>query len=83
MDSFGEKALLYNCPRAATVTATSDALLWAVDRVTFRHMIAHTSEDTIGSIITALRAVPILSSLTEEQLNKVAAAVKVRDTLCL
>lgn len=78
MDSFGEKALLYNCPRAATVAATSDGLLWAVDRVTFRHMIAHTSEDNIAAVVTALRTVPILSSLTEEQLSKVAAAVKVR-----
>ena len=82
MDSFGEKALLYNCPRAATVAATSDGLLWAVDRVTFRHMIAHTSEDNIAAVVTALRTVPILSSLTEEQLSKVAAAVKVCTRCC-
>ena len=77
MDSFGEKALLYYCPRAATVQATSDGLLWAVDRVTFRHMIAHASEDNIAATVNALRSVPILSSLSDEQLSKVAAAVKV------
>jgi CRP-like cAMP-binding protein len=33
---FGELALLYNAPRAASVLATSDAVLWVVDRYTFR-----------------------------------------------
>lgn len=34
---FGELALLYNAPRAASVLATSDAVLWVVDRYTFRY----------------------------------------------
>ena len=28
--SFGELALMYNMPRAATIIATSDGLLWAM-----------------------------------------------------
>lgn len=28
--SFGELALMYNVPRAATITATSDGKLWAM-----------------------------------------------------
>ena len=37
--AFGELALMYNAPRAATVKSTSDAKLWCVDRETFRHII--------------------------------------------
>lgn len=34
--SFGELALLYGSPRAATVRAVSDGKLWALNRTTFR-----------------------------------------------
>jgi len=36
--SFGELALMYNVPRAATIIATSDGKLWAM--VTFRTIAA-------------------------------------------
>ena len=37
--SFGELALMYNCPRAATVIAKSEGTLWCVDRLSFRNII--------------------------------------------
>tara|TARA_B100000780_G_scaffold169577_1_gene118660 strand:- start:3010 stop:3636 length:627 start_codon:yes stop_codon:yes gene_type:complete len=37
--SFGELALMYNAPRAATVTAVQDSVLWSVDRKTFRKIV--------------------------------------------
>ena len=33
---FGEVALLYSCPRNATVAATQDSVVWVLDRTTFR-----------------------------------------------
>lgn len=37
--SFGELALMYNAPRAASVVAVADCILWALDRVTFRRIL--------------------------------------------
>ena len=38
-ESFGELALLYNAPRAATIIAKGDVELWSLDRYTFNHIL--------------------------------------------
>jgi len=38
-EGFGELALLYNAPRAATITAKTDCALWSLDRTTFNFII--------------------------------------------
>lgn len=38
-DAFGELALLYNAPRAATIKAATPSLLWSLDRETFNHIV--------------------------------------------
>lgn len=38
-DAFGELALLYNAPRAASIIAKTDCVLWALDRETFNHIV--------------------------------------------
>ena len=37
--SFGELALMYNAPRAASVVSSSPGVLWALDRITFRKIL--------------------------------------------
>jgi len=36
---FGELALLYNCPRAATIISKGDSILYSLDRETFNHVV--------------------------------------------
>lgn len=38
-EAFGELALLYNAPRAATITSDGESLLYALDRQTFNHIV--------------------------------------------
>ena len=50
-DYFGELALMYNTPRAATVRATSPCTLWRIDRKSYRKIVTYfhniaTSENT-------------------------------------
>jgi len=38
-EAFGELALLYNAPRAATIIAKTQCTLFALDRETFNHIV--------------------------------------------
>jgi cAMP-dependent protein kinase regulator len=38
-EAFGELALLYNAPRAATIKSKTDCILWALDRATFKNIV--------------------------------------------
>lgn len=73
--SFGELALMYNAPRAATVTATADSVLWALDRVTFRRILLDKTATKRRMYGDFLKEVPILRSLNTYQLSKLADAL--------
>jgi CRP-like cAMP-binding protein len=75
--TFGELALVYNCPRTATITCKEAGRLWALDRVTFRRMVAHTQADQIGECKNALRNVSLLKPLTDAQLGQLAEAAQI------
>jgi len=70
--SFGELALMYNCPRAATVKAVTDGVLWAVDRPTFRHIVVTNAARDRRRREEWLEQVPILSKLTKSERSQVA-----------
>jgi signal-transduction protein with cAMP-binding, CBS, and nucleotidyltransferase domain len=38
---FGELALMYNTPRAASIQAASDCVLWEIDRTTYRGILVY------------------------------------------
>ncbi|KAH7286737.1 hypothetical protein KP509_32G020900 [Ceratopteris richardii] len=64
-ESFGELALLYNAPRAATVKAITDCTLWAVDRVTFRSILLHSTSSKRKMYEKFLQDVPLLKGDAE------------------
>lgn len=75
-DAFGELALLYNCPRAASVVAKSDCLLWALDRETFNHIVKGSASKRINTYETFLKDVEILKSMDVYELNKLIMVLK-------
>jgi cGMP-dependent protein kinase len=75
--SFGELALLYNCPRAATCQSKEASEVWSLDRLTFRHLLQDAGKEAIDSAKEALSTVDLLRELTDVQLERIAEAVKV------
>lgn len=74
-DSFGELALLHGDPRAATVTATQDCRLWALDRDTFRRILMSSSFKKQTTHEGFLENVPILATLTKYERFRLADAL--------
>mmetsp|Transcript_18623 Transcript_18623/g.54604 ORF Transcript_18623/g.54604 Transcript_18623/m.54604 type:complete len:1074 (-) Transcript_18623:321-3542(-) len=64
---FGELALMYSKPRAATVTADTDGVLWAMARSSFRRVLMKSSAHTLTKV---LRSVDILKSLSTAQMQR-------------
>ncbi|KAL6690265.1 cyclic nucleotide-binding-like protein [Trichoderma pleuroticola] len=75
--SFGELALMYNAPRAATIiSAEGSCTLWALDRVTFRRILMESTFARRRMYESFLEEVPILSSLTPYERSKIADALE-------
>lgn len=71
-DSFGELALMYDAPRAATVICKTDMKLWAMDRLTYKHILMDTTLKKRNMYKEFLEHVPLLQSLDPYERLKVA-----------
>ncbi|EDN94662.1 hypothetical protein SS1G_10536 [Sclerotinia sclerotiorum 1980 UF-70] len=75
--SFGELALMYNAPRAATViSAEASCTLWALDRITFRRILMDSTFQRRRLYESFLEEVPLLSTLTRYERSKIADALE-------
>jgi CRP-like cAMP-binding protein len=74
--SFGELALMYNAPRAATIIATLDSTLWALDRVTFRTILMENTSRKRKMYESFLEEVALLKSLEPYERHKIADALE-------
>lgn len=77
--SFGELALMYSTPRAATIISTTPVTLWALDRVTFKTILLEISSRTRKDYESFLRSVDILQALTDRERAKLADVLQPRE----
>lgn len=74
--AFGELALLYNAPRAATITCEDEGTLYSLDRNTFNHIVKDSAIKRREKYETFLSQVKILESLEPYERTKLADAFK-------
>jgi len=78
--SFGELALMYNAPRAATIVSTeANSTLWALDRVTFRKILLEDTAQKRKMYEQFLDSAELLSSLDRYDRAKIADALNTQD----
>merc|ERR1719384_67017 len=76
-DVFGELALLYNAPRAATVTATDKGTIWSLDRETFSNIVKENAQNKRNRYDAFLAKVPLLASMDPYERSQLADALRI------
>jgi CRP-like cAMP-binding protein len=75
--AFGELALIHNVPRAATIRSVTNCQLWAVDRVTFRTLLASTASHSRDEKVAALRNVSLFQNLNDAAIDRISDALQI------
>ena len=75
-EAFGELALLYNAPRAASIIAKSDCHLWVLDRNTYNFIVKEAAQRKRDKYENFLKTVPLLQSMDHYERSKLADAIK-------
>ncbi|XP_022601439.1 cAMP-dependent protein kinase type II-alpha regulatory subunit-like isoform X2 [Seriola dumerili] len=76
--SFGELALMYNTPRAATIIATNEGALWGLDRATFHRLIVKNNAKKRRMYEAFIECVPLLNSLELSERMKIVDVLGAR-----
>mmetsp|Transcript_8367 Transcript_8367/g.12563 ORF Transcript_8367/g.12563 Transcript_8367/m.12563 type:complete len:738 (-) Transcript_8367:107-2320(-) len=71
--SFGELALMYSAPRAASIIAQSDGLLWALHRYAFNKVIAEQSSKLEAEKM--LKKIDVFKSFSSDSLKELASSL--------
>ena len=76
--TFGELALLYDTPRAATVVtgkASTSVVVWSIDVASFKQITVHGAADKRERVLAILSTVSILQPLSKARLTSMAEAM--------
>jgi len=73
--SFGELALIYSTPRAATVKAKGNCVVWVIDRTNFKTILEMAANEVTNQYVTYLQKVQILESLKDDEKVQLAKAL--------
>ncbi len=74
-DLFGELALMYETPRAASVVCCTHVKAWSIDRLTFRTMLMNGAKGRRELYQEFLGSVPLLQNLDRYERLKIADAL--------
>jgi cAMP-dependent protein kinase regulator len=74
-EAFGELALLYNAPRAATIIAKTDCLLWSLDRECFNIIVKDAARKKREAFEDTLNKVTILENLDPYEKSRLGDGV--------
>ncbi len=75
---FGELALMYNAPRAASISAEEDSVLFSLDRGTFNHIVKAAAIERRNQYTEFLKKIDILSSLDSYERNKICDCLQTK-----
>jgi cAMP-dependent protein kinase regulator len=75
-EAFGELALLYNCPRAATITALENSVLYQLDRQTFSHIVRDSAIKRRERFENLLANIELLSTMDSYERIKIGDCLK-------
>ncbi|KRX00652.1 Cyclic nucleotide-binding protein [Pseudocohnilembus persalinus] len=77
-EAFGELALLYNAPRAATIIAKTNCTLFSLDRETFNHIVKDAASRKREKFESFLSKVDILENMEPYERLQIADAIRVK-----
>lgn len=75
-EAFGELALLYNAPRAATIISKTSSTLFALDRLTFNNIVKEAAQKKRKHNEAVLAKVEILKEMDGYERSQIADVLK-------